>query len=92
MTTKRRRQRLEVVASWCFSRKGQENLREIFEILTLAANETRNLIYAELDKRSEEERKAAKCLTMEKNWEMLFDEPSPLDRVLEKVQPYLKKP
>ena len=89
MTTKTRLKRLNVVASKGLARKDQAQLGEIFDIITVSANETRDLIHAELANRSEEEREAAKYHTMNDNWAVLFGGPSPLDRVMEKIQPFL---
>lgn len=89
MTTKTRLKRLKILGTRGLACKGQEPLREIFDMITVSANETRDLIHAELETRSEEEREAAKYHTMPDNWRALFGGPSPFDRVMEKIKPFL---
>ena len=89
MTTKTRLKRLKILGTRSLASKGQEALREIFDLITVSANETRDIIHAELENRSKEEREAAKYHTMQDNWRALFGGPSPFDRVIEKIKPFL---
>ena len=84
MGTRSLANRLDPVASTLMAKSHHEQFREIMDQLERAAQETRELINAELATRTEEEQEAAKCIPMGRLWTTLFDVPSPIDITLER--------